>query len=116
MSYSFKFGSDNPGNLTLKFGMNRTVVFSHILFTFNLIFTTSFFIYVSGQSSATHQDTLPDRSATNQPVYTTSRLVSGRPDIDGKLDDECWKHGTSTAVRKSVNFNEKDKTGLYRQD
>ena len=94
MSYSFKFGSDNPGNLTLKFGMNRTVVFSHILFTFNLIFTTSFFISVSGQSSATHQDTLPDRSATNQPVYTTSRLVTPKPVIDGKLDDECWKKGT----------------------
>ena len=29
-----------------------------------------------------------------QPVYTTSRLVTARPDIDGKLDDECWKHGT----------------------
>lgn len=29
-----------------------------------------------------------------QPVYVTSRLVTGRPVIDGKLDDECWKNGT----------------------
>lgn len=29
-----------------------------------------------------------------QPVYTTSRLVTSRPVIDGKLNDECWKHGT----------------------
>ncbi len=29
-----------------------------------------------------------------QPVYTTSRLVTAKPVIDGKLDDECWKKGT----------------------
>lgn len=28
-----------------------------------------------------------------QPVYVTTRLVTERPVIDGKLDDECWKHG-----------------------
>ncbi len=27
-------------------------------------------------------------------VYTTSRLVTGRPVIDGKLDDKLWKAGT----------------------
>ena len=41
------------------------------------------------------QDTVPGRKSSNkQPVYTTSRLVTDRPVIDGKLDDECWKHGT----------------------
>ena len=39
-----------------------------------------------------NQDTV--KSQTKQPVYTTSRLVTPRPVIDGKLDDECWKHGT----------------------
>lgn len=28
-----------------------------------------------------------------QPVYVTTRLVTEKPVIDGKLDDECWKHG-----------------------
>jgi len=40
------------------------------------------------------QDTvLKQKSAIQQPVYTTSRLATERPVIDGKLDDECWKHG-----------------------
>ncbi len=29
-----------------------------------------------------------------QPVYTTVRLSTPKPVIDGKLDDECWKQGT----------------------
>jgi len=33
-------------------------------------------------------------SPVNQPTYTTSRLVTKKPVIDGKLDDECWKYGT----------------------
>jgi hypothetical protein len=31
-----------------------------------------------------------------QPVYTTRRLSTIQPVIDGKLDDECWKTGTWT--------------------
>ena len=27
-------------------------------------------------------------------MYTTTRLVTPKPVIDGKLDDECWKEGT----------------------
>ncbi|HOF21088.1 MAG TPA: DUF5916 domain-containing protein [Bacteroidales bacterium] len=38
------------------------------------------------------QDSL--KQEIRQPVYTTSRLVTPKPVIDGKLDDECWKHGT----------------------
>jgi len=26
-------------------------------------------------------------------VYTTQRLTTSKPIIDGKLDDECWKTG-----------------------
>ncbi len=39
-----------------------------------------------------NQDTVKTQS--RQPVYTTSRLVTPRPVIDGKLDDECWEKGT----------------------
>src|SRR4030042_394601 len=52
---------------------------------------TYFLISVNSDS----QDTvsrLP--SPVKQPTYTTSRLVTKKPVIDGKLDDECWKHGT----------------------
>ncbi len=40
------------------------------------------------------QDSVPRKGATIQPVYTTARLTTYRPVIDGKLDDECWKTGT----------------------
>jgi hypothetical protein len=43
--------------------------------------------------SCSLQDTVR-QSGIKEPVYTASRLVSVRPVIDGKLDDECWKHGT----------------------
>jgi hypothetical protein len=37
------------------------------------------------------QDTV--KVQRKQPVYTTSRLTTPKPVIDGKLDDECWKKG-----------------------
>jgi hypothetical protein len=40
------------------------------------------------------QDTLRAAHNRKQPVYTTRRLSTARPVIDGKLDDECWKNGT----------------------
>jgi hypothetical protein len=40
------------------------------------------------------QDTVPGKSKLIQPVYNTTRLVTPRPLIDGKLDDDCWKNGT----------------------
>jgi len=39
------------------------------------------------------QDTVPGQNK-KQPVYTTVRLGTTKPVIDGKLDDECWKYGT----------------------
>lgn len=40
------------------------------------------------------QDTVHKQPATvKQPVYTTSRLETAKPVIDGKLDDECWTKG-----------------------
>lgn len=44
--------------------------------------------------STAQQDTISANKTSKQPVYTTSRLVTSKPVIDGKLDDECWKRGT----------------------
>jgi hypothetical protein len=46
------------------------------------------------QSYENPQDSVRTAGKVVQPVYTTSRLVTPRPVIDGKLNDECWKHGT----------------------
>jgi hypothetical protein len=60
----------------------------------------SFFVSVPVYSSSVipdaedPQDTVPKKGKVVQPVYTTTRLVTAKPSIDGKLDDECWKHGT----------------------
>ena len=66
-----------------------------------IVFITLFFVFTAGFSSntfaviLTQQDTIPPRDQPiKQPVYTTSRLVTPKPVIDGKLDDECWKQGT----------------------
>ncbi|MBW6502036.1 MAG: carbohydrate binding family 9 domain-containing protein [Bacteroidales bacterium] len=60
-----------------------------------LLLTTGSSYPAYGESNFLQQDTLlKQKSSVQQPVYTTSRLVTSRPVIDGKLDDECWKHGT----------------------
>jgi hypothetical protein len=84
-------------NRTLKIEMKRSIVFSLLLFAFSLINTKPVFSSISTQTAGNQQDTLPKQSTTKQPVYTTSRLVSAKPVIDGKLDDECWKAGTWAA-------------------
>ena len=51
--------------------------------------------YAQGNNPISVQDTLlKNKSSARQPIYTTSRLSSPRPVIDGKLDDECWERGT----------------------
>jgi hypothetical protein len=45
--------------------------------------------------SSCQQDTVRGQASVFvQPEYTTSRLLTSKPVIDGKLDDECWKKGT----------------------
>ena len=64
-----------------------------------LFFFSFFFLFASSiKGSPTllnygddSDDTLKSRK---QPVYTTSRLVTPKPEIDGKLNDECWTKGT----------------------
>jgi hypothetical protein len=64
------------------------------------VFAALFFAVSSGFPSASfafnlpQQDTVPKQDQPlKQPVYVTTRLVTPKPVIDGKLDDECWKQG-----------------------
>jgi hypothetical protein len=52
------------------------------------------FFSAAAQDNHNQDTVLIQYSSLKQPVYTTSRLVTDRPVIDGKLDDECWKYGT----------------------
>jgi hypothetical protein len=60
-----------------------------------LIFSAS--IYASDNYLFLEQekDTIADKNKKKElRVYTTTRLTTDKPVIDGKLDDECWKKGT----------------------
>ena len=77
--------------------MIRSSLKSLYLYIFLLCFSTNLKgVYSSTELNLTDcQDTIPgQKSAIQQPVYTTSRLVTDKPVIDGKLDDECWTKGT----------------------
>jgi hypothetical protein len=65
-----------------------------LLLVFSLMVLNTLFSLVLGQSPDLQNDTLTKAGTIKQPVYTTSRLVTSKPIIDGKLDDECWKKGT----------------------
>jgi len=79
--------------------MTRKIVIGKLLFILIFIFRmvpegfsiATECIYTIPQDTVTRQGTSP-----KQPVYVTSRLVTSKPVIDGKLDDECWKMGTWT--------------------
>jgi hypothetical protein len=67
----------------------------HYYFPFLLVMLLPLESYAQSNNSVSVQDTLLNKkSSPRQPTYTTSRLSSPRPVIDGKLDDECWKNGT----------------------
>jgi hypothetical protein len=67
---------------------------------FILISLSALLIQINGYSIPAmlrinlQQDTVPKLPASvKQPVYTTSRLTTSKPVIDGKLNDECWTKG-----------------------
>lgn len=65
----------------------------HFLLILAFCFPSSIYAF-SPDFQDYQQDTLQGKtSKIQQPVYVTSRLVTPRPVIDGKLDDECWKKG-----------------------
>jgi hypothetical protein len=76
--------------------MERSEIYKNLIpvFVFSLIFVFPAYPSISSESGENLHDTVEKKSTVVQPVYTTTRLVTARPDIDGKLDDECWKHGT----------------------
>jgi hypothetical protein len=64
-----------------------------LAFLFAFLVPAAGFSLISGQSTIV-QDTVPGKNASpKQPVYTTSRIVTAKPVIDGKLNDECWTKG-----------------------
>ena len=67
-----------------------------ILFLF-IIEPVTAFSFPGDPDLVLKQDTVSKKnSSVIQPKYTTSRLMTAKPVIDGKLDDECWKRGTWT--------------------
>ena len=73
--------------------MKRSGIFLQSLIFVFLIGGSGMVFPVSGQQ-VVKSDSIARTTTTIQPVYNTTRLVSPRPAIDGKLDDECWKNGT----------------------
>jgi|GEM_PF-2795757 len=67
-----------------------------IIIILSVIFLPVQTLYAVFQQNETiRQDTVKMLiTSSGQPVYITSRLITPRPVIDGKLDDECWNHGT----------------------
>jgi hypothetical protein len=62
---------------------------------FIILLPSNGFLLASESSYKFLQDTVANQNKSpKQPVYTTSRLITTKPVIDGKLDDECWKKGT----------------------
>ena len=63
---------------------------------FIILICLVFFIFsvqTRAQILESRQDTAK-QAPYKPPVYTTQRLTTPPPVIDGKLDDECWKKGT----------------------
>ena len=76
----------------VRFSSNSQLFF---LFLFLFIINAEIFSTPAESRITIQQDTVSKKTnSPQQPVYTTSRLVTPKPVIDGRLDDECWKKGT----------------------
>ena len=70
-----------------------------LVIIFPLLLPVASVAIIPGESQICRKDTVRQdtvakpASSFEQPVYVTTRLVTPRPVIDGKLDDECWSHG-----------------------
>ena len=74
--------------------MKKSKILIDLILGFILIVFNSVYSLGSSPVWVVMQDTLTKKPGVKQPVYTTSRLVTAKPVIDGKLNDECWKNGT----------------------
>ena len=93
MGYSYIFGLNNHNKSAISVEMKLSVTFiQNLSFLFiSFLFTNDAFSINSDVCDENPQDTITKKSSTKQPVYVTTRLVTAKPVIDGKLDDECWK-------------------------
>jgi hypothetical protein len=73
--------------------MKLLIIFFLTLFVIFLINTTPVLSSGAGQSKVSQKDIVLKQDSIKQPVYTTIRLITPKPVIDGKLNDECWKTG-----------------------
>jgi len=96
MSYSYNFEALTSLNLLLSFEMKQTQAAIKILsvIVFTTLGSSQLYSYPSDVAFGNLQDTVHTQNSPKQPVYTTSRLTTAKPVIDGKLNDECWKYGS----------------------
>jgi hypothetical protein len=73
--------------------MRRKLLFFLTLLFFSFFLTKQNYSFGQGLSAKTKQETDTTQKEYKKPVYTTTRLKGSRPEIDGKLKDECWKEG-----------------------
>jgi len=74
-------------------------------------FLLSFFAITAFSQNPESQTDSVLIGAIKQPVYYAYRLTTTRPDIDGKLNDECWsKNGIWADKWRQLIPNEGDKT------
>ncbi|MCX5719390.1 MAG: DUF5916 domain-containing protein, partial [Nitrospirae bacterium] len=73
--------------------MKRSITLIQFLFVFSLIISEPLFSSGADQVAGSQQDTIQKQNSPKQPVYTTTRLSTAKPVIDGNLADECWKTG-----------------------
>ncbi len=74
--------------------MKKTYILIRTSLILFILLICNGFLYAQVQDVSKQQDTVVRHTSPKEPVYTTSRLVTPRPVIDGKLNDECWKKGT----------------------
>jgi hypothetical protein len=72
--------------------MKQSISFIATFIISSLFYSVPLFSSVSDQAMP-QKDSIPKQDSLQQPVYVTTRLVTAKPVIDGKLDDECWKTG-----------------------
>src|SRR5664279_261767 len=74
--------------------MDRSFNFPQFLLVFLILFLIQIKAFANPELKYYILSDTVKKTSPQQPVYTTSRLVTEKPVIDGKLNDECWTKGT----------------------
>lgn len=91
--YSAIFAVIPEFNINPKMKLNFKKLLIHLAVPFFIFSGLNAAPFIEGINIILQQDTVRQRASNNQPVYYATRLATPKPVIDGKLDDECWKHG-----------------------